>query len=629
MAPGSLPTFLRLLRFARPFVGLALLALVLSLAFAGGRNLRAYLMKPLMDEVLAPAAGTAPEAPTSPWRTLTGDTETERTEAAAPTLEAAPDETVAPGDPAPADDPRRESLRRILLAGIVLIGWIPLAHFGRDYLIQYTLGRVLVDIQQTLCRKLLALPLSFHHSKNRGETLSRVLLDASRAHLALQVVFSDVIQSVLAMGVGLTVLLTISWQLTLITVTLAPVIFVVISLFGRRIQSSARRRQETMGNVTHRLVEILAGIKVIQAFHGEQRESVAFARENQRYFRRNMKVVKNRVLSRSIIEGLNNAIGVGVLLLGALFILDGLWGLTKGDLAAFVTVMFTTYRPTKDLTKGWNQLMDSLPSAQRFFELLDEPPGVSDAEGAIRIGRLRQGIRIRKVSFSYGREPVLRDINLDVQAGEVVAIVGRTGAGKTTLVDLLLRFHDPDTGSIEVDGVDLRRIERSSLLDQTAVVTQEPFLFSGTIGENVRYARPDASPEELERAVRAAHVDEFARTLPEGYETEVGEAGVQLSGGQRQRLTLARALLKDPAILILDEATSSLDAKSERYVQEALESLLSGRTVFVIAHRLSTIRHADKIVVMEDGRVSAVGTHEELVAAGGLYEELVSLQTEA
>jgi subfamily B ATP-binding cassette protein MsbA len=612
----------RLLAFARPYLGAIALALFFAVAFAGARSLRAYLIKPLLDDVLVPASAAAGGGePRSVWEILRGSAP----EAEPKPAEAAP---TAPPAAAPSAESLRRSLVRILAWAAVVVLVVPVAHFGKDYGFQWVLGRILVDIQQALCRKLLVLPLRFHHGQSRGDTLSRVLNDASRAHLALDLVFEDVLQAVLAIAVGLAVLASISWQLTLLSVALAPLVIGVIALFGRRIRRSARRRQETVGSITQRLVQILAGIKVIQAFRAEQREAAAFGQENQRLFRRNMKVVKNRVLSRTVSEGLTNLITVGVLLVGMLVVLEGLWGLSPGDLAAFVTVLFTTYRPTKDLTKGWTQLMEALPSAERFFELLDEPPGVSDAPDAVRIDGVHQGIRIRKVSFSYGREPVLRDVSLDVQAGEVIAVVGRTGAGKTTLVDLLLRLHDPDAGSIEIDGVDLRRIARDSLLAQIAVVSQEPFLFAGTIRDNIRYALPEAAPAEIERAAAAAHVDEFVRALPAGYDTEVGEAGVQLSGGQRQRITIARALLKNPSILIFDEATSSLDAKSERYVQQAIERLLSGRTVFVIAHRLSTIRHADRIVVLEHGRVGAVGTHEELLAAGGLYRELVLLQNE-
>jgi subfamily B ATP-binding cassette protein MsbA len=453
--------------------------------------------------------------------------------------------------------------------------------------------------------------------------------DVGRSHLALDLLFADVVQDVMAVIVGFGVLLSLSWQLTLASLGVAPLVMAAIAIFGRRIRKSARRRQETLGDVTQRLVQILSGIKVIQAFRGEQREADAFQRENRLLFRRSMKVVKNRVLSRTVLEGLNNAIGVAVIFVGGIAVIEHWWSITPGDLTAFLTVMLTTYGPTKNITKGWTQLMEALPAAERFFELLDEPPGILDAPDAVRIPGVRRGIRISKVSFCYGREPVLRDVSLDVGAGEVVALVGRTGAGKTTLADLLLRLHDPDSGSIEIDGIDLRRIQRDSLLDHLAVVTQEPFLFPGSIRDNIRYGRPDATDDQVERAACAAHVDEFVNALPQGFDTEVGDAGVRLSGGQRQRITIARAILKNPSILVFDEATSSLDAKSERLVQEAIDRLLGGRTVFVIAHRLSTIRHADKIVVLENGSVSAVGSHEELLASDGLYRELVALQTGA
>jgi subfamily B ATP-binding cassette protein MsbA len=628
------------------------LALVCGLLYAGGRNLRAWLTKPLMDDVFLAAPETGPEetgaGKTTDWlsrlpipfakgREPAGDAPGEPGRSGAAERTEAPSQAPDAGAAAPAASPAAAAatdrerawrgLRKILLLGLGVIVVIPLAHFGREYLFQWTLGRVLVDIQQELCRKLLALPLRFHHDRSRGDTLSRVMNDVGRSHMALDLLFADVVQDVMAVAVGFAVLLSLSWQLTLASLAVAPLVMGAIAIFGRRIRKSAKRRQETLGDVTQRLVQILSGIKVIQAFRGEEYEAGSFQRENQRLFRRGMKVVKNRVLSRTVIEGLNNGIGVAVLFVGGVAVIERWWGLTPGDLTAFLTVMLTTYGPTKNITKGWTQLMESLPAAERFFELLDEPPGIEDAPDAVAIAGVQRGIRISKVSFSYGREPVLRDVSLDVAPGEVVALVGRTGAGKTTLADLLLRLHDPDSGSIEIDGVDLRRIRRDSLLDHLGVVTQEPFLFPGTIRDNIRYGRPDAPDADVERAARAAHVDEFVDALPQGWDTEVGDAGVKLSGGQRQRITIARAILKNPSILIFDEATSSLDAKSERYVQEAIDRLLGGRTVFVIAHRLSTIRHADKIVVLENGCVSAVGSHDELMAGDGLYRELVALQT--
>jgi ABC-type multidrug transport system fused ATPase/permease subunit len=411
--PTAHASFLRLLAFARPYAGIVAVALLFALLYAGARNLRAYLVKPLFDEVLVPQQAGGEPSPMERWLPSFGDP---------------PRTAPEPGGTVAAEEASRERIRaslwRVTLAGLVVILIIPLAHFGKDYLVQHTLGRVLVDIQQSLCRKLLALPLRFHHGTSRGDTLSRIMNDVARAHFALDLLFADVFQAVLAIGVGLAILISISWQLTLVSLVTVPLVVGVITLFGQRIRRSAQRRQEKLSDVTQRLMQILAGIKVIQAFRAEEQESAAFARENRALFRRSMKVVKNRVLARSVVEGLNNSIGVGVLILGALLVLNGLWGLTPGDLAAFVTVMATTYRPTKALTKGWAQLMDSLPAAERFFELLDEPPGVVDAPDAMRLDGVRRGIRISKVSFSYGREPVLRDVTVDAPVGSVIAIVG-------------------------------------------------------------------------------------------------------------------------------------------------------------------------------------------------------------
>jgi ABC-type multidrug transport system fused ATPase/permease subunit len=550
-----------------------------------------------------------------------------------------PPRAEAPPAPAPAREPAppakplaglaaNDALRGVFLLALLVTLITPAAEFGKNYNVEWTLGRVLVDIQRQVCAKLLVLPLRFHHETTRGDTLSRTLNDVGRAHRSLDLLFGDVLPAALGILVGAGVLLAISWQLTLCAALITPLVMLLIAIFGRRIRRTARRRQEKIGDVTQRLMEILAGIKVIKAFRAMRQEEAAFAREITALFRRSMRVVKNRVMARSLTDFLNNAVGTVLLLLGVLMVKAHYWGLTAGDLAAFFGVMGTTYPSVKALAKGWTELMDALPAAERFYELLDAPGEPADLPDAVRIDGVSQGVRFEHVAFSYGRGPVLRDVSLDVKVGEIVAIVGRTGAGKTTLMDLLLRFYDPDAGRITVDGVDLRRIARDSWLDHVAVVTQEPFLFAGTIRENIRYGRPEASDAEVEAAARAAHVDEFVAQFPEGYETQVGEVGGKISGGQRQRLTIARAILKNPAILIFDEATSSLDARAERYVQEAIDALLGGRTVFVIAHRLSTVRNADKIVVLERGTVERVGSHDELMAGDNLYRELVTLQSE-
>jgi ABC-type multidrug transport system fused ATPase/permease subunit len=297
---------------------------------------------------------------------------------------------------------------------------------------------------------------------------------------------------------------------------------------------------------------------------------------------------------------------------------------------AFILVASTTYSPLRGISKGWPELMEALASAERFFEILDEDEEPTDRPNARDASELRVAIEFERVSFSYdGETPVIRDVSFHAERGEVVAIVGPTGSGKTTLADLLVRFYDPSAGAIKLDGVDLRDLRRQSFLDQIAVVTQEPFLFDATIRENILYGRPDADEAAFEAAVRTAHVDEFVDQLPDGYETGVWEGGLRLSGGQRQRITIARAILQDPSILVFDEATSSLDAKTERIVQDALDALQGRRTVFVIAHRLSTIRSADRILVLDRGQIVAQGTHDQLMAQGGLYSELVALQAES
>jgi len=612
----------RMLAYARPMACWIAVGLALTLLAGAGRTARALLTKPLIDEVvLAPGSpGAAIDLPA--W--IPRPARPARPTAIAP--QRAEAERSANNGLAASIE---ERLVEILAAAVAVVLLVPLVSLGRAWVVEYTLGRMRVAMQRDFCARLLALPMRFHHGRRRGDVAARAIGDVDAAHAALRLLFEDLLQGLVTLGLCAAALLTLSWQLTLVCAVIGPALLAALTLLGRRVRRAARRRQEQNAELTERLLEILAGIRVIKSFRGEALEQTAYGRQAERFFRRSMRVVASRVLARSLVELANGLVAVSALGVGVWLVLRGGFGLTLGDVVAFAFVAQQGYLPIKSLAAAWVQLLDAQPSAERFFEVLDLPGEPPDAPDAVPIGRIARGVVVRGASFSYGREPVLREVSFEARAGEVVALVGRSGAGKTTLAELLLRLHDPDSGSIEIDGVDLRRVSRDSLLAQVAMVGQDAFVFDATIRENLRYGRPGASDGELLAAARAAHVDEFAARMPEGLDTGVGPGGARLSGGQRQRIAIGRALLKDPSLLILDEATSALDATSERTVQDAMRRLLGGgRSVIVIAHRLSTIRRADRVVVLEDGRVVQQGTHAELAGARGAYRELVASQAE-
>ena len=616
---------IRVFLYARPYLALTLLLVLLTVALSGTRYARAYLMKPILDNVLLPQQELVEQGETpSLLEKIPGFG---KLPSKVPETKSAPDSSAAVAERKALGDAVMESLGQVVLAGIALVLAMPVLIFSRSYLLIWILERVYIDIVRDVCAKVLLLPLGFHHSSSRGDVLTRMLADVQGGHNAIKLLLGKLIESAVMIAVGAGMLFYISWHLALVSIAVGPAIFGVVATFNSRIRRSALRRQEKVGDVTGRLIEILAGIKIIKAFQSEADERRAFRDETQKLFRRSMKASKNRVLARSLIIMLINFLTITMLILGVIMVLAGRFGVSAGDLAAFAMVLSTTYAPIRRLANSWVLLADSQASAERFCAILDAPGEPADPPDAVCIDGVHDRVSLRDVSFSFGRESVLDRLSFDAKAGQVVALVGRTGAGKTTVADLLMRFYEPTAGSISIDGVDLRRIQRESLLNQIAIVTQEAFLFDGSIRENIGYGRKGASDDEIVAAAAAAHVDEFVDGLPDGYDTNVGVDGVRLSGGQRQRITIARALLKNPAILIFDEATSALDSKSENLVQDAIESLLGGRTVFMIAHRLSTIRGADQIVVIEGGGVSQCGTHEELCQISGLYRELVDIQT--
>jgi subfamily B ATP-binding cassette protein MsbA len=400
-----------------------------------------------------------------------------------------------------------------------------------------------------------------------------------------------------------------------------------VLVFGRKIKKYGSKSLMHLGELTDAMREMFSGIRIVKSFKMEDEEIVEFKNLNSRFFKRMMQTVKAKALNTSTTEFIYSLGLAAIIIVGGYVITAN--KISPGSLGGFVTVTaFLILPAVKKLAKSYAKLQESLAGACRVFELLDQHPSVTDNPDAIELKKIEKTVSFKNVNFAYDSIPVLKDINLTVEKGQIIAIVGESGAGKSTMLDLVPRFYDPLSGAVEIDGTDIRLIKRDSLLEHIAIVSQQTFLFNRSFKDNILCGRRDASLEEIEDAAKAANIHDFITSLPDGYDALVGEQGVKLSGGQRQRVTIARAILKNAPILILDEATSSLDSESEMLVQEALDHLMEGKTTFVIAHRLSTIRHADRILVLKDGYLVETGTHDELIEKEGEYKKLYRIQFE-
>jgi subfamily B ATP-binding cassette protein MsbA len=525
---------------------------------------------------------------------------------------------------------------RLIVAGDRdLAQWVPAIVVGlavlkgssmyvQRYSIQTAGQLILMDLRNDLYRHLVNLSMRFYSRTSVGVLMSRILNDVN----VMQSVVSDVLVSAMRDSVTLIALIGVAfytdWKMAAISLMVLPAVGVPVVIIGRRIKNYSRRSQEAMGDLTSVLEQSFSGIKVIKSFSAEPRENDNFRRSNKSYYNFLRKIFKYGSASSPIIEVIS-AFGVaGVLWYGLDRALSG--AMTQGQLFSVLAAILLMYAPLKRLTRINNQLQQAFAASERVFDVLDEPVDVEDKTKALTIGRLLGDVSFKNVTFAYVDEPVLRDFSLQVSPGEVVALVGPSGAGKSTLVGLMSRFYDPLSGEILVDGHNLREISQESLRNNLALVDQETFLFNDTLRNNISYGRPGASGDEIIEAARLAYADEFIQLMPNGYDTEIGNRGLNISGGQRQRICIARAILKDAPILLLDEATSALDTESEAKVQNALVNLMKGRTTIVIAHRLSTIMHADKIVVVDQGKICQIGTHQELLDKGGLYRKLYDLQ---
>ncbi len=569
-----------------------------------------------------------------------------------------------------------------LVAGMIgVYALSAVLNFGDQYL-RHTIGeRFLLDLRVRIYEHLQRLSLSFFERTSTGELMSRVSNDVNA--LEQFVTHGTILSAVAALRLigSAAVLFALEWRLALIALIPVPLIALAMRRFNRYVRPIYRRVRDRLGDINARLQDDLAGIRVIQAFGQEDAELVRFSKVSQVYYRERVSSIRSWSTFFPAIEFLSALGSVLVLGAGAWMVVGG--QLTLGTLVAFLSYIVAFYEPVRRLTDVDNIFQQAIAAAERIFELFDQTPDIQDAADAVALGQLRGEVSFEDVHFHYGaatprqefirasaerapmpatggmgaasagfsdrrqvgdsgvpdlsgqpgagisEEPeVLHDVDFRMAPGEVVALVGPSGAGKTSIANLLCRFYDPTHGRVQVDGHDLRTVQLRSLRRQVAVVLQDTFLFNASVRENLLYGKPDATGEELVAAAKAAYAHEFIVTMPNGYDTEIGERGVKLSGGQRQRLALARAILADPRILILDEATSSVDAEAEFLIQQALEEVLRGRTALVIAHRLSTIRNADKIIALDGGRIREIGNHHELLARGGLYSQLYQRQLE-
>lgn len=604
-------TYTRLLAYVRPYwKRMLVLSMVIAL-FASLSGVSLTLIPPFLRVILnrePPAATSSGSGEGLPLPHFIEDTRVH--------VKAAFEGWMYRGD---ADD----RLMRFIWLLVGLMVAKNLFGYVQTYFTEYLEQKVLFRIRRDVYGHILDLPLSYFDRERSGHLISKVTNDVTLLRGAVIGVAASVLRNVLMTLVALFIILTVSWRLTLLVLCIVPVNVLFVDLVGRKLKRRSHRAQEGMADMTANLEESIGGVRVVKSFGTHEHEQQRFGRASHRHMMHYLRMTMYAALSAPASELLGTLSFTVVLWYGGRRVIDG--SLPAENLVMFVAAMLFVLTPLKNLSKLSTVVQQSIASAQRIFGLLDVPKEPAGEGG--RKAQFEREIRFEHVDFEYiTGEPVLRDVSFSARKGEVVAIVGSSGAGKTTLVDLVPRFYAPVRGRITFDGVDSRELELDSLRALMGIVTQETILFNDTVYNNISYGSPGASRDDVERAARAANAHDFIRQFPSGYDTVVGDRGAQLSGGQRQRLAIARAILRDPEILIFDEATSALDSESELLVQEAMDRLLAGRTTFVIAHRLSTIRHADKILVLDHGRLSEHGTHAELMGRQGVYHRLYQIQ---
>ena len=567
--------YLRILSYIKPYMHRLIFAMFCTIMAAAGNLYIPWIIKDMIDEVLADKNGTMLN-----W------------------------------------------IAASIIAIFVVRG---LFWYGQNYLMSYVGQSVIIDIRAAVFKKLQRLSVSFYDKNKTGTIMSYVTNDVNALQSAMVENTIEMITEGFILIGSVVAMIYLDWRLTLFTVCTFPVVLWFMEFFGKKIRKTGGRIQECTADITSVLQESVASARVIKSFVREDYEVDRFDVENRANFRANMKNAQLMATLTPVVE-LVAAIGVTMIIwYGGNNVINGT--ITAGSLVSFLTYAVNISNPIKRLTRVIGNIQKALAAAQRVFMIIDMPEEIAESRDAKQLPEVSGKVEFQNVSFAYDdKGNVITDLSFSVKPGEVIAIVGPSGAGKSTIANLLPRFYDVNKGDIKIDGHSVREVTLDSLREQVGIVPQETMLFNGSVYNNILYGRLDATKEEIEAAAKAANAHDFIMQLTDGYETKLGDRGVNLSGGQRQRIAIARAILKNPRILILDEATSALDTESERVVQEALDRLMVGRTSFVIAHRLSTVKNADKILVLEKGNLVESGTHDELLALDGLYAHLYKIQ---
>ena len=593
----------RLLRYSRPYTGHLLLSVVLMAIVGTAQALTALLIGPIFDRVLNPKSA---EAPVTLFK-LPGLGYEVHLDAFMPAW--------------------ISNVWTMVAVGIVLVFLIKgLCDYFANYLVNYVGFSAVTDLRQEVFERVVHQDAHFFAANATARVMSSIMNDLEKIQVALSHILADLLRQSFTAAALLAVVLQTDWKLALVSVTVLPFVLVPTARLGRRLRRTTRRVQDDAAELSQTLQETLTGHQVVKSFGAEEVEANRFRDRAERLRRSNLKYVAQQAIASPVIEFFGALTIVGLLTYAREQIKAG--SMTTGEFTSFVIALLMLYEPVKRLTGIHNIFQQALGASQKVFEYLDRDQLVTETPGAMKLARFAKAIAFEGVTFQYpGSENMVLDgIDLEVKAGEVVALVGASGAGKTTLANLVPRFYDPLEGAVKIDGHDLRQVKLASLRDKIRIVAQDTFLFNDTVAANIGYGRLHATPEQVKEAARNALAEEFILRMPDGYDTVIGERGTKMSGGQRQRLAIARALLKDAPILILDEATSHLDTESEILVQKALQILMEHRTVIVIAHRLSTVRRADRIVVLDRGRIVESGRHDELLEKGGAYRRLYELQ---